>query len=78
MIFFLISCQFLPQIYTNTINGYRLVPDINYAMISLLFTLFLPLYMYSFDLNIFFIRPDPVFVLILVSIVLFQIITLKI
>lgn len=59
-------------------NGYRSVPDLNYAVSSFAYTLYLPLYMYAVDQNILFVRPDYFFVFFTLSIVFFQIAAIKI
>lgn len=77
-VFLLIACQFAPQIYKSTVNGYRSVPDLPYAFASLAYTLFLPLYMYGVEGNVLFIRPDSAFTMAILTAVTFQLFTIKI
>lgn len=77
-IFFLLACQFLPQIFKNTINGYRSVPDVPYTIASFIFTLYFPMYLYAIDDNILFIRPDKIFAMIIICFAGFQVGVIKI
>ena len=78
MLFLLMGCQFVPQIYKNTINGYRGVPDLSYAAISLVFCLYLPLYMHGVEQNVVFLRPQYNFVVATLTAVVLQLGILKI
>ena len=74
----ILSCQFIPQIIRNTLKGYRHVPELSYPVAFFAFNLYFPLYIYSFDRNIFFLRPDKSFVFLIVLIVSLQLYALKI
>ena len=74
----ILSCQFIPQIVRNTLNGYRHVPDLSYPIGFFIFNLYFPLYIYCFDNNIFFLRADSRFALVILLTVFLQIYALKI
>lgn len=68
----------MPQLIKNSIEGYRNVPKMSYIITSLAYTLYLPIYMYAFDDNILFVRPDFKFAVFLFFFAIFQIVTIKI
>lgn len=78
LLFLVMGCQFIPQIIKNTIHGYRGVPDLGYAALSLLFCLYLPIYMHGIEGNILFLRPHPAFVYLTLTAAVLQLAILKI
>ena len=76
LVILILGSIWVPQIYRNTVKGYRNTPSINYAICQSLHSICIPMYIKGSDNNFLALKPHLKFIIFLIVWVCIQIIIL--